>query len=129
MQYLAQPRDSSVKKRITKCRINYTLPLGPETIEALNALRKNANQHREEMLTYQKACGKRGDRDGAKFFKGEASEAMKTYRAACLLIPHFSSEYSGDCKLMDAWDWPPDLFDHIDRVMANAELAVSSSME
>jgi hypothetical protein len=119
MQYQTLSRDG--RSKVRKCRINYTLPTGEDTISALMEIRKGAISHRDEMLRYQQDCGGRRDSDGAKFFKSEAADAMKTYRAACLLIPWFAAEYPRDCKFQVEWDWPPDLFDHIDRVMNMAE--------
>lgn len=122
MQYWTGRRDGG-KGEVLKCRIGWTVPLSSETADALLKIRREAIAQREEMLSYQKQCGKSGDREGARFFKEEAADWMKYYRAACLLIPYHTSDHPGDCKYMREWDWPPDLFDHLDRVMSLASIA------
>lgn len=59
--------------------------------------RKEVGQHRELLLRYQADCGKSGDREGAKFFKDEAADAMKQYRGW-----DFSIRYmEGDPMMID----------------------------
>lgn len=49
-------------------------------VEYAKHQRKLIGQHREELLRYQKECGKQKDIETARFFREEASEAMKQYR-------------------------------------------------
>lgn len=106
-----------------KCRLNYTLPLGEGAVDALLARRKACIAQRDAMLAEQKACAQRGDRDGVRFFKGEAADCMKHYRAAACLLAQVAASPPGDCKWQTPWDWPPDLFDQIDFAMNLTELA------
>lgn len=89
----------------------YVLPhffdLCPEKLETA---RVSATRHRDEMVAAQKQCGAEKDREGAKFFKEEAADAMKMYRAACLLLPWYTQDVGGDCPLRDLYEIGPELF-------------------
>jgi hypothetical protein len=111
--------DRRDKGSVTKCKVPEWMTLCPEK---LAAARKAEIVLRDEMLAFQKEAGKNGDRAGAKFFKDEASEYMKRYRAACLLVPHYvAGDYPGDCKYVDAYNWPPDLFGALNAVIRECE--------
>lgn len=84
--------------------------IGNGAAEVLLAQRKSWLRYIEEMKSFQKWCGSRGDREGARFFKEESAHAMKFYRSACLLIPHVAGEFPGDCSYRDPYDFPPELF-------------------
>lgn len=73
--------------------------------QRLDANRRAWIAHRDAMLVLQKACGSRGDKDGARFFKEEASEAMKTYRGCCAVLGAMFPDRRGDCPLV----WPDDV--------------------
>lgn len=92
----------------------YVLPrylgLCPEKLE--NA-RVAATRLRDDMLAYQKQCSANKDREGARFFKEEAADAMKMYRAACLLLPFYAREPRGDCPLRDLYEIGPEMFFHL----------------
>jgi hypothetical protein len=109
------------KKQVRKYHIARYMN-GYYRADAINAQRLRWIAHRNEMLDYQKACAAAGDREGAKFFKGEASEALKLYRSACLVLPYFMVDPPKDCPYKDEWDWPEELFGHIDLVLGAAEL-------
>lgn len=81
----------------------------------LEACRLAAIRRREEMATFKSECGKRGDRDGARFFKEEEADAMKEYRAACLLLPWYT-EARGDAPIRDLYEIGPELFPYLSRV-------------
>lgn len=73
--------------------------------------RKEAIAEREYWIALQKEAAKDKDFDLAKFCKGEASEWMKWYRAACWLIPHVCDyPYPGDCPYRDFYEAPEELF-------------------
>ena len=116
--------------------LKYTLGLcsehqtGPCCMEAdpeiLEEQRKLWINQRDLMVEYQKMCGASKDIEGAKFFKEEARHALKMYRAACLLIPWFSppagKDYPGDCVLKDPYDFPEELFSHLDYIYSISTL-------
>src|SRR3990167_7407653 len=88
----------------------------------VEAIRKEYLKHRDEMLIFQKECAARGDRDGAKFFKDESREALKMYRASCLILPYYTSDHSSDCKLTDTYKFPPELWRALEFVVHVAAL-------
>lgn len=99
------------KGGIEKYHLPYWLTLDPEKI---NTTRTRYAALRDDLIGYQKECGKRGDREGARFFKEEAAHALKTYRAACLMLGQYGSKpLPGDSPTRDTWDWPQELFPHI----------------
>lgn len=49
-------------------------------IEYAKTKRKESGQFREQLLKFQKECGQRKDMETARFFREEASEAMKQFR-------------------------------------------------
>lgn len=63
-----------------------------------------------------------GEIDLAKFFKDEAKEDLKFYRAACLLLPQFTNEYSKDCKYIEPYDMPIELAYQLDYLLSIATL-------
>ena len=79
-------------------------------------------RHRDEMLVFQKQCGATKDIEGAKFFKEESRHALKMYRAACMLLPWYANEWPGDCKFVDPYEWPEELFDALDYIYGMASL-------
>lgn len=83
---------------------------GDIVAEEIMAQRKMWQKHRDDMLYYQKEASKRKDYDTAKFFKEEASWAMKHYRAACLLVPYVCANPPGDCPYRDLYEVGPELF-------------------
>ena len=68
--------------------------------------------HRDEMLSYQKECAKAKDFEGAKFFKQEATEALKHYRGCCLILGHLLCEPPGDSPFTRTAEWPLELCDY-----------------
>ncbi len=72
----------------------------PEAADCLRARRKAHVARREEWLALQRDCGKRGDRDGARLFKGEAAGALRSERAATLVLEYLE----GDRSTMNAPD-------------------------
>lgn len=76
--------------------------------------RKQAIVNRETWLVIQKEAGKEGNRELAKFCKEEAAEALKWYRAACLLIGWVGhTPLPGDCPTRDPYEWPPELWPYL----------------
>lgn len=124
MDYWTSPRDDS-KTSVHKWRLSAYLPQDSGMLEALQSLRKRFARERDEMIGLQKECGARGDRDGARFFKEEASDRLKLYRAACLIIPYFDVAPSGDCPVRDMWGWPPELFPALNMIEALATCEAS----
>lgn len=81
----------------------------------LEAYRKAAARRRDDMIALQKECGARQDREGARFFKEEAADALKEYRAVCLLLPWYTQEAGGDAPLRDLYEIGPELFPYLER--------------
>lgn len=94
----------------------------PETApDQIDAIRKEWAQHHEAMAACQKEAGQRlretGDRTTFEFFKAEAAEALKRYRAACLLLGCIAPGMRGDCPSRPQKDWPEELFPALDETM------------
>lgn len=102
---------------VWKYRVPRYLSDGVASVEAIDLARKGAVSRRDEMLAFQKMCGEARDREGAKFFKEEAADALKEYRAACLLLPLFMSDPPGDCPYKEEYEWPVEIAPWIDRVI------------
>jgi hypothetical protein len=83
----------------------WTLGCCPIIAAELNAARKSWAQHRDEMLIFQKECGQRKNIEGAKFFKDAASDALKHYRGACLVLGWCGLDL-GDCPTVPLTQWP-----------------------
>jgi hypothetical protein len=77
--------------------------------------RKYWAQWHDTLKSYQKLCNT--DRELAKYFSVEAKEALKMLRACRLLIPHYCDDpLPGDCKYVDTWEWPEELFSALDYI-------------
>lgn len=81
--------------------------------------RKEYQQLHESLISEQK---KTKDREHAKFLKEEAREALKMYRAACLLIPWYTNDYPGDCKVSELRNAPKELLPYMCRLEAFASI-------
>lgn len=90
-------------------------------VDKLDQIRREAQRRREEMIELQKWCGKAGDRDGARFFREEAADAMKEYRAACLHLSKWACDPPGDCREPEEWNWPAELAPWLSRVVGLAQ--------
>lgn len=101
----AERREAREKWKLREwaMRIPYSMPDDPDYVDAK---RKAALQHRDEMLAFQKAAAKAGDRDAARFFKEEASDAMRQYRGACLVLGHLLCDPPGDSPFRRTDEWP-----------------------
>lgn len=93
------------------------MPDGESSADLVNDMRKAAVVRRDEMLAFQKACGASKDVEGAKFFKGEAADALKEYRAACLILPWLMAEAPKDCPVRESYEWPVELAPWCDRII------------
>lgn len=89
----------------------------------VDAIRRAASARRDEFVALQKALGSAGDRDGARFAKDEAGDALKEYRAACLILGTLACDPPGDSKCRPEWEWPVELAPWLDRVVRDAEAA------
>lgn len=118
--YIVQMSSRSDNTLSWKCRVPYYLGGDADTGGKINTVRKAAQARRDEMLTFQKECGSRRDAEGAKFFKLEAADALKEYRAACLLLPLFMCEPPKDCPYREEYEWPIELASWVDRVIDSA---------
>ncbi len=56
------------------------------------ARRKAHIRVRDGFLALQKECASRGDRDGARFFSAEASDALKRVRACDAVLAHLRGD-------------------------------------
>lgn len=86
---------------------------GDKVCAEISKQRREWQQHRDVMLMYQKECAKDKDYEGAKFFKEEASWAMKHYRSACLLVPYVCPNPPGDCPYRDLYEVGPELHSYL----------------
>lgn len=94
--------------------------IGDECAERVRAERIRWLRHREDILELQKVCGAARDREGARFFKEEASYALKCYRAACLLLPYVDANLPGDCIYREPKDFPIELAPMIRQILGVA---------
>lgn len=107
--YWTMPRNGD-KESVQK----YTLPVFFELCPVkLNSLRKDAIIGRDQMSAFKDQCMKQRDINGARFFKEEAADYMKEYRAACILLPWYSQDVGGDCLLRDLYEIGPELFPYL----------------
>ncbi len=83
--------------------------------DVVAARRKEAMQHRDAMLGFQKQAR---DADMARFFKGEAQEALKQFRGACLVLGHLLCDPPGDSQPRRFEDWPAELIPYAVRAGA-----------
>lgn len=86
---------------------------GDGVCEEISKQRRMWQKHRDDMLCCQKDAAKDRDFEGAKFFKEEASWAMKHYRAACLLLPKVCPNPPGDCPDRDLYEVGPELHPYL----------------
>jgi hypothetical protein len=87
----------------------------------IDAMRRAAIVRRDEWLAMQKEFGAARDADGARFCKGEATDALKEYRAACLMLGFLVVDPPGDSPYRPEWEWPVELAPWIDRVVRECE--------
>ena len=109
-------RDGS-KDYVWKIKLPGYMPLHEGCAGAVGNMRKTAAARRDLMIAYQKDCAKAKDIEGAKFFKEESADALKEYRAACLMLPLFDANPPGDCQYKPVWEWPVELAPWVDRVV------------
>lgn len=88
----------------------------------LKAIRVAAIKRRDEMAALKVQFGKSGDRDTSRFFKEEEADALKEYRAVCLLLPWYTQDIGGDCPVRDFYAVGPELFPYLCRVERECEL-------
>jgi hypothetical protein len=111
----AESKDGKRVSRLAMCNFP---TLSPDVVDQA---RKAAAARRDDMLSCQKEFGK--DREFAKFFKNEASDALKEYRAACLILGLVACEPPGDSHYVELKNWPIDLAPWINRVAGQCEMA------
>ena len=103
----------------------YGLPIcmlvADDVVDVIDGVRRRAIQRRDEMLAMQKEFGAAGRRDDAKWAKTEATDALKEYRAACLIMPLFCCEPPKDCPYREEWEWPVELAPWLDFVVREIE--------
>lgn len=87
----------------------------------VDAMRRSAIVRRDEWLALQKEFSAKRDVEAAKFCKAEATDALKEYRAACLVLGLLLCEPPGDCPERQEWDWPVELASWLDRVVMGGE--------
>lgn len=101
---------------VWKVKLPSWLSLDADKVERM---RRRSIARRDEMIALQKEFGP--DRDAAKFFKGEATDALKEYRAACLVLGMLVSVPPNDGAYQPEWNWPVELAPWIDRVIWASE--------
>lgn len=87
----------------------------------VDTMRRAAVARRDEYVAMQKEFGAATDRDSARWAKDEATDALKEYRAACLILGWVVSDPPGDSKLRPQWEWPVELAPWLDRVLRVCE--------
>lgn len=90
-------------------------------VEPLSAIRRDATRFHALMTGYQKSCG-RQEAEIARYFRECAKEAMKSYRAACLLLGYFMADPPGDCHHRPTTLWPEELSPYLDQVLGWADI-------
>lgn len=88
--------------------------------DAVDGMRRDAVVRRDEFVLMQKEFASAGDRTSAKWAKDEASDALKEYRASCLVLGHLVCDPPGDSRFKAEWEWPVELAPWIDRVVRKA---------
>lgn len=83
--------------------------------------RKSAVARRDHYIALQKEFGADRDRESARWAKDEATDALKEYRAACLILGHLLCEPPGDSPFAPEWEWPVELAPWLDRVLRFSE--------
>lgn len=91
---------------------------GGSGVRFLLERRKDLIRFRDEMVSFQKMCGK-ADRDGARFFGREAAEALKHYRACCHILSLAMRGPPGDCVGVQAG---LEIAPYVDHAFALADL-------
>lgn len=114
--YLAAKRDGSGESA-WHVRMPRFLPQCDGIGEMLDVARREKAADRDHFLALQKEAGAARDRDMARFWKEEAADALKEYRALCLVIPYYVAQPPGDCPYRPEWEWPTELAPWIDRVI------------
>mgnify|MGYP000523576400 FL=1 len=87
----------------------------------VDSLRRAAVSRRDEFVSMQKDFGLARDRESARWAKDEATDALKEYRASCLVLGHLLCEPPGDSQFKPEWEWPVELAPWIDRVLREGE--------
>jgi hypothetical protein len=93
---------------------------GQDIADNLLFLRKEYAKQRDDMLKLQKE--NQEDKNFAKFFKEEAKDRLKLYRACCLLIPHVTQDFPGDCEYKEPYLFPEELYSYLDLVAGLADV-------
>lgn len=89
--------------------------------DVVDEQRRAAISRRDHYVAIQKEFGSAQDRDTARWAKDEAGDALKEYRACCLLLGHLLCDPPGDSKFVPEWEWPVELAPWLDRVIRVAE--------
>ena len=89
--------------------------------DAVDAMRHGAILRRDEYIARQKEFGAMRDRESAKWAKDEATDALKEYRAACLILGNLLCDPPGDSLWKPEWEWSLDLAPWLDRVIRHCE--------
>ena len=83
--------------------------------DVVDQRRKAAIAHRETMLGFQKEAGQMRLPEYARFFKGEANEALKEYRGACLVLGYLLCDPPKDSLPKNPEDWPFEILPYVER--------------
>lgn len=110
--------ENSQGEQSYKYRLSYYLPLHEMSIY-FNDIRKEALARRDEMIVFQKENS--SDREYVKFFKEEAGDSLKEYRACCLIMGILVVDPPKDCSYKEYKEWPFELENYYDRVIRKAE--------
>lgn len=77
-----------------------------EIRDKLLAYRLELIHSRDSLLEQQKFYAKEKRFDIAKIYGTLARDELKLYRALCLFIPWFVSDYPNDCRVVSQRKWP-----------------------
>jgi hypothetical protein len=93
-----------------------------EYIETAKALRRESAKLRQQWLTTQEACERDRELDAARYFRGEAAEEMKWFRAFDFLVKWGD----GDCSHREI---PSGLEAHVSEALATIDLVAIYGIE
>ena len=86
------------------------------------AERKAQSKLHDDLKTQQKQVAKTGDYEAARAISDEAKEALKRYRAACLVLGYCMGNPPGDSPYIPMVRWSIDLVEELDALLYYLEL-------
>lgn len=91
-------------------------------LKYIEAQRKLHRRLHDELKSAQKAAGKAKDFALARELSDEATEHLRFYRAACLILPYCTGNLPGDCPYINMSMWPVELAPELDSLLNYLDL-------